>query len=205
MVMSGPCGPGPRGAALTQPAPLPGPYRITYADWLRFPDDGKLWEIIEGEVFVSPPPTTRHQRVSARLYRLLVAHVEDGGLGEVLFAPVGVRLSDEDVLEPDIVVLLAEHVGRIEEQAIVGPPDMVVEILSAGTARRDLSKKRATYESAGVQEYWIVDPESVSIDLLVLDSGSYRRSGLFRKGDVLRSPLLPGLEIRIDGVFPPGR
>jgi Uma2 family endonuclease len=123
----------------------------------------------------------------------------------VLFAPVGVRLSDEDVLEPDIVVLLAEHVGRIEEQAIVGPPDMVVEILSAGTARRDLSKKRATYESAGVQEYWIVDPESVSIDLLVLDSGSYRRSGLFRKGDVLRSPLLPGLEIRIDGVFPPGR
>ena len=182
---------------------LPGPYRLTYADWVGYPDDGRLYEIIEGELYVSPPPSIVHQRVSRDIEFRLYTYLEQTGLGEILDAPVGVRLSDEDVLEPDLVVVLTPNAHRIGSQVIEGPPDLVVEILSPGTARRDLGTKRALYEEAGVPEYWIVDPETASVEVLALERGRYMRSGLYRRGDRVRSRLLEGLEVDLEGVFPP--
>jgi Uma2 family endonuclease len=182
-------------------SPLPGIYRLTFADWLRFPDDGRLYEILEGELYVTPPPSIEHQRISRNLLLNISRHFSKG---EVLYAPVGVRLSDEDVLEPDLVVVLREHADRIGAQVIEGTPDLIVEILSPGTARRDLGPKREKYREAGVPEYWIVDPASSSIEVLALRDGAYVRHGLFRKHEVLRSLLLPEIEIALAQVFVTG-
>src|SRR5262245_37907481 len=133
------------------PAALPGVYRMTYSDWLRLPDDGRLYEVIDGELLVSPPPSIRHQRISRRLQSQILRFLEASRLGEVFYAPVGVRLGD-DVLEPDLVIVLREHADRIGEQVIEGAPDIVVEILSPGSAKRDLNAKRMVYQAAGVPE-----------------------------------------------------
>ncbi|MFH1463258.1 MAG: Uma2 family endonuclease [Pseudomonadota bacterium] len=181
---------------------IPPSYRMTFADWLRFPDDGRLYEILGGELHVAPPPSILHQRVSRNLGVKLVHFLDQGHLGEALLAPIGVRFSDDDVLEPDLLVVLAEHAHRVREQFVEAPPDLVVEILSPGTAGRDLGAKRRLYEAATVPEYWIVDPESRAVEVLVLEGGRYRRFGLFRRKDTLRSQVLEGFELPLAEVFP---
>jgi Uma2 family endonuclease len=183
-------------------APVPATYRVTFEDWLRYPDDGKLYEILEGELAVSPPPTFRHQRIGRKLLRALDTYFEERASGEVFYAPVGVRLSEDTVLEPDLVGILREHLDRIvEERYLDGAPDLVVEILSPGTAGRDLGAKRALYEHAGVPEYWIVDPIAATILVLTLRASAYREAGLYRRDQTLLSPLLAGLEIPLSKVF----
>ena len=98
-------------------------------------------------------------------------------------------------------MVLREHADRIGEQVVDGPPDLVVEILSPGTARHDLGPKRAKYEQAGVPEYWIVDPVNKSVEIQVLEGGKYGRHALVRRDEILRSPLLPGLEVPLADVF----
>ena len=182
-------------------APVPATYRVTFDDWLRYPDDGKIYEVIEGELFVSPPPAIRHQRIARNLLRHIDPFLQTRSTGEVLFAPVGVRFSEDNVLEPDLVVILGPRLARGEESALDGAPDLVVEILSPGTAGRDLGAKRAVYERFGVPEYWIVDPIAATIQVLALTDGAYREAALYRRDQTLLSPLLAGLEIPLAKVF----
>jgi Uma2 family endonuclease len=184
----------------TTPSTIPAGYRLTYADWLEYPEDGRLYEIIGGELFVSPTPAIRHQRISARLFASLHAHLR-AGLGEVFHPPTGVRLSDQDVPEPDLVVVLAANAGLIGEQVIEGPPDLVVEILSPGTAGRDLITKRELYARAGIPEYWIVDPLAEQVEVLALRHDSYITLGRFGRNELLRAAILPDLRIGLDQVF----
>lgn len=193
----------PRGSVELMTVALPGVYRMTFQNWLGFPDDGRFYEIIEGELYVTPPPNVEHQRISREIEFRLLQFLRAAALGEVFDAPIGVRLTDDDVLEPDLVVVLQAHADRIGKQVIEGAPDLVVEVLSPGTAKRDLGLKREQYQAAGVPEYWIVDPESRSIEVLMLDGGRYARSGLFRVADTLTCRLLPGFELELTDVFPP--
>jgi len=181
---------------------IPPSYRMTFADWLRFPDDGRLYELLGGELYLAPRPSILHQRLSRNIGIKLFLFLDQGQRGEILNAPVGVRISDDDVLEPDLLVVLAEHAYRVREQYVEAPPDLVVEILSPGTAGRDIGTKRRLYESAAVPEYWIVDPEGRAVEVLVLEDGRYRRFGLFRRKDTLRSQVLEGFELALDEVFP---
>ena len=187
---------------MIEPTILPPAYRVTYDDWLQTPEDGNHYEILGGEFFVSPPPNLLHQRISRNLFLKLSKHLEENARGEAFYAPVGVRLSDEDVVEPDLVVVLAENRHRIGAQVIEGPPDLVVEILSPGTAGRDLGPKRILFERGGVPEYWIVDPDATTVEVLVLEAGTYRRHALLHGGDEISSIRLPGLIIRLQDVFP---
>ncbi len=180
---------------------MPGPYRLTCRDWLEFPETGYFYEIIDGELFVTPAPSIEHQRLSRDLQFRLLEHLRHAGAGEILNAPVGVKLRDDVVLEPDLLIIKRDSAARISEQLIDGAPDVVIEILSPGSARRDLGIKRSAYEAAGVTEYWIVDPESESIEVLVLDRGSYARHGLFRRGDALTSPGLPSFSLALSELF----
>jgi len=123
-------------------------------------------EAIEGDLYVTPAPTTRHQRVSKRLLYALDRILERPGLGEVFIAPYGVEFpATGEGVQPDIVFVSGERRDTITEAGIVGAPDLVVEILSPSTAGRDRTIKLRLYEREGVREYWIVDPDENVVDV----------------------------------------
>jgi Uma2 family endonuclease len=144
----------------------------------------------------------RHQRISREVQFRLMSFLRGSEVGEVFDAPIGLRLDDEVVLEPDLLVVLARHAGNVGVLVIDAPVDLVVEVLSPGTATRDLGSKRRAYEQGGVHEYWIVDPEAAAIEVLTLSNGRYARHGLYRRGETLTSVVLPGLEIPVSEVVP---
>ena len=136
-------------------------HRWTYSDLVALPDDQMRHELIDGEHFVSPSPATAHQEISKRLFRALDAHAERHRLGEVLYAPFDIKLSPYTVLVPDLVFFTtARFADVVNEKHAVAAPDLVVEILSPGTRRRDLGRKRAVYDRDGAREYLDCGPGS---------------------------------------------
>jgi Uma2 family endonuclease len=178
----------------------------TYRDLVALPEDQLRHELIDGEHFVTPSPNTAHQTISGRLFMALSSHVVRHRIGEVLFAPFDVKLSLFTVLVPDLVYFTAERFARVvNEKHATAAPDLVVEILSPGTRRRDTGRKRAVYDREGVREYWIVDPEARSITVLRRprpDTGLTDVTVLtLAKGETLESPLFPGLQVPLREVF----
>jgi len=174
--------------------------RFTYNDYLLLPED-KRYEILDGDLYVVAAPNTRHQRVSRKLEVALIQHTEDKGLGEILDAPYDVIFSEENVVQPDILFVRKERAGIIGEMNLQGAPDLVIEILSAGTRSKDLDLKRKIYAGFGVQEYWIVDPELATVEVLVWSELGYITAGVCGKPDRLSSPLLPDLNVPLSEVF----
>jgi Uma2 family endonuclease len=178
----------------------------TYRDLVALPEDQLRHELIDGEHIVSPSPNTGHQEILKRLFRALDAHVERHHIGEVLFAPFDVKLSLFTVLVPDLVYFTTERFARVvNEKHATGAPDLVVEILSPGTRRRDKGRKRAVYDREGVREYWIVDPEVRSITVLRRPRSNAGLTDLtvltLAEDDILASPLFSGLKIPLREVF----
>jgi Uma2 family endonuclease len=165
-------------------------------------DENILLEYADGFLEVLPMPTTEHQRIVAFLYRTLFAWVTAQGLGEVLFAPLKVRLRTGKFREPDVLFLRTEHAHRAGNQ-FWERPDIVMEIVSESNRRHDLVTKRDEYARAGIPEYWIVDPEEESITIFVLRPRrkTYVEHGTFRKGERAESKLLPDFGIDVTGVF----
>ena len=147
-----------------------GALKLTWDDYLGFPEDGARHEIIDGEHYVTASPVLNHQRVSRHIQFQLYEQIERQGKGEVFNAPTAVQLSDFDIVEPDLLVVLADHGQRLRETRVDGPPDLVVEILSPSTRRLDRELKMALYQRTGVSEYWIVDPAARRVE-------KYRRQG----------------------------
>ena len=181
-------------------------HRWTYSDLVALPDDQLRHELIDGEHFVSPSPATAHQEISKRLFRALDAHVERHRLGEVLYAPFDIKLSAWTVLVPDLVFFTAARFADVvNEKHAVAAPDLVVEILSPGTRRRDLGRKRAVYDREGVSEYWIVDPDAHTITVLRRPRSDAGLTDVTVRAvaddDTLESPLFPGLKIRLRDIF----
>lgn len=171
----------------------------TVDDYLALPDDGHRYELIAGEIVMSPSPTTKHQRVIARLTTRLHAFVESRRLGEVFFAPLDVQISRYSVVQPDVTVVLAGRSAIVSDDRINGAPDLVVEVISPSSRKRDLRDKANLYMHAGVPEYWIVDPESEAITVYVLSGGGYLPS--VSAGGVARSQVLPGFEVVVAEIF----
>ena len=184
----------------------PAPRAWTYADLVALPDDQLRHELIDGEHVVTPSPNTGHQQVSKRLFLALDRYAEEHASGEVLYAPFDVKLSLSTVLVPDLVYFTVERFARVvNEKHATAAPDLVVEILSPGTRRRDKGRKRAVYDREGVQEYWIVDPEAQAITALRRprpDAGlTDVTTATLASGAILQSPLFPGLQIPLRDVF----
>lgn len=177
--------------------------RFNYDDFLLFPNDGKRHEIIDGDHFMTPSPNTKHQRVSFKLSAALANFLEIHCLGEVFTAPYDVVLSDEDIVEPDLLFISTARAAIITEKNIQGPPDLVVEILSNSTRKTDEVLKRKLYERYGVREYWIVDPELETVKIHRLtDQGYVRAAELTREAnEILSSPLLPGFQAPLAELF----
>ncbi len=173
--------------------------KLTYADYEKIPDDGHRHEIIEGEEYMTPAPEVPHQRVSRKLERVLDEHVTKHSLGEIFHAPIDVVLSDEDVVQPDIIFISTARSASITRKNIRGAPDLVVEILSPSTAAVDRGPKRALYERAGVTEYWLVDPDVRTVE--VRELGSPRRVRIYKDDQSFESAVLPGLVVRLAEIF----
>ena len=177
--------------------------KLTYEDYLQFPDDGKRHELIDGEHYVTPTPTLRHQIILGNVLYFIRRHLETHPSGHVFPSPLDVILSKYDVVEPDVLYVSKERGKEILDKWVMGAPDLAIEITSPSTRKRDETIKRRLYERWNVLEYWVVDTD---IDVVKV----YRRKKtrfdkpleLSREaGDVLTTPLLQGLELPLSKIF----
>lgn len=176
--------------------------RVSYADLERWPEDGRRYELYNGEVFEIPAPILLHQFVLGRLYLALAAYVQAHG-GSVFVAPVDIVLTDYDVVQPDVLLFMPEREHLLDMRKVTRhAPDLALEVLSPGTSRNDRGRKLRLLERHGVKEYWLVDPDAVAIEI-------YRRSGVrlalagrARGDEPIVSTLLPELDLRPSSLLP---
>ncbi|MGH9427115.1 MAG: Uma2 family endonuclease [Terriglobia bacterium] len=177
--------------------------QLTYEDYLQFPDDGKRHEIIEGDHYMTPAPKTKHQTASLNLAMAMSSFAKKHSLGLVFIAPCDVILSDENVVQPDLLFVSTARAAIVTEDNIQGAPDIIVEILSESSRKKDEVTKRKLYERFGVQEYWIVDPELEIVKIFKLAQQKYGRATELSKetNDVLATELLPGFDFAVREIF----
>jgi Uma2 family endonuclease len=178
--------------------------KLTYDDFVLFPDDGKRHELIDGEHYVTPSPNLGHQRILGKLYLVIGNYLAAHRIGEVFFAPFDVVITEHDVVEPDLLYLSRERAAQVlVPEHVRGAPDLVVEITSTSTRTRDETIKRALYERTGVSEYWIVDPKSEVVRVYRRGDAGFGQPVERQRNerDTLTTPLLPDLEIALDALF----
>lgn len=167
--------------------------KLDYDDYAGIPSDGHRYEIIEGDLYVTPAPSPLHQRVSRRLQRKLEDYSGERGLGEVFDAPIDLILTRHDVVQPDLLVVADP--SQVSQRGIEGAPLLVVEILSPSTRSQDRTVKARRYAALGIPHYWIVDPEAQRLECYRLDAGAYTL-GSEGEGDAVVSPSdWPGLRL----------
>ena len=184
--------------------PAPPGLKLTYEDFVSFPDDGKRHELIDGEHVVTPSPNTAHQRVSGNLHLMIASWLEVHPIGRIFYAPFDVVFSEFDVVEPDLLYFSNERAAEVlTRQHVRGAPELVVEIASPGTRRRDETVKRHLYERSGVSEYWVVDPDVDAVRVYRREEAAFGRAIEFsrERGDVLTTPLLPDLDLPLTRIF----
>ncbi len=182
--------------ASTQPV-----IKFTYEDYLTTPADTR-YELLDGELLMVPAPNIKHQRVQLELATQLSQFIKDRALGELLIAPCDVVLSDTNVVQPDLLFVSREREHLLSDgEKVRGAPDLAVEILSPSSADKDRGFKRELYGRHGVSEYWLVDPIAETVSIHRQRGGVLAATDTFGRGQTLRSPLLAGLELRVDDVF----
>ena len=176
-------------------AVLENPEKVwTYEDYLGVGDE-VYFEIINGKAFMSPSPELFHQRWARKIFLAVERHVEARKLGEVLFAPIDVVLDEKNVVQPDLVFVSNANAGLLERRGIMGAPDLVVEIISPTSLRRDRYDKRELYARFGVKEFWLADVANRSIEILSLQKGGYQLLSCATNEGKIRSEVLPGFEL----------
>lgn len=178
--------------------------KLTYEDFLQFPDDGKRHELIDGEHYVTPSPNTKHQAVSGNLHFMIRSWLEQHPVGRIFYAPFDIVFTRFDVVEPDLLYMSNERAATIlSPQHVTGAPELVIEIGSPATRKRDETIKRRLYERCRVVEYWVVDPDLDVIRVYRSEDGPFGRPLELsaEAGDVLTTPVLPGLQMALTRVF----
>jgi Uma2 family endonuclease len=159
------------------------------------------FEVLNGEPLTVPPPGIHHQRAVLKLAAMLLEKLENKGLGTILGAPCNVMLTPWDIVRPDILFVRSERTGIIGDQIVLGSPDLVIEILAEQTKERDRRDKRKIYAESGIPEYWIVDPEEESVEILIWSEIGYISAGTAGKGSRLSSVLFPDLKLSLSKFF----
>lgn len=174
---------------------------VTYHDYLKLPNDGKRYEILEGELLMTPAPETDHQRISRNLEFILHGYAVEHSLGEVLDAPVDVVLSMTTVVQPDIVFISQSRSHIVTKKNIVEAPDLVIEILSESSETTDRTTKKRIYERYGMKEYWIVDPVTQSVEQYVLSANLLNLQARYGRADSFNVETIAGLTVDLKKVF----
>jgi Uma2 family endonuclease len=189
------------GIIVEQPAPPPAKRLWTYAELVaEMPETNQPCELWDGELIMSPAPSFYHQEVTFRFGRQLYEWVSHHKLGKVVVAPVDMVLSPHRVAQPDVVFISQARLGIIGK-VINGPVDLAAEVISLGDRNRDRIEKRDLYEQYGVQEYWLIDPEARTVEVLYLESGRYQLFMRATPGQTAASKLLAGFQIDVAALF----
>ncbi|HSB82227.1 MAG TPA: Uma2 family endonuclease [Candidatus Methylomirabilis sp.] len=175
---------------------------LTYREYEALPADGRRYEIHEGELSVTPAPSPQHQMISRNLLAVLHSHVKAKGIGEVLYAPLDVILSDTSIVQPDIVYLDPSRVSAISRRGVEGPPTLVVEILSPTTTLTDRSTKHQLYARYAVPFFWLVDPEGRSVESFVLGPQGYSLAMRASGTESVSPPPFPDLALIPESLWP---
>jgi Uma2 family endonuclease len=175
---------------------------LTVEHYRMLPETGPRYQLVNGDLCMSPAPNRYHQVISRNLEFILMQYLEEQPLGELYHAPFDVYLSDVDVFQPDIIIVLNQNRGILTAAGAEGAPDFVVEILSPKTRKLDLEQKRRVYAREGVTELWIIDPEPQIVTVYRFAENTEHpvevKQGV---GEPLESPLLPGLAVDLVRVF----
>ncbi len=192
-----------RYAVVTPANDVPGPIQghWTYAQYAALPDDGQHYEIVSGVLFMTPAPNPAHQQVVGEIFSYLRNHSKQFNLGRVFMAPIDVEIAPGDVFQPDVLLLLEPHLDKVKAARIIGTPDLVVEVASPGTATHDRREKYDAYANSGVPEYWIADPMAHTVEVFLLEAGTYYSQGVFRGKAILPSKVLPGFDVPVELFF----
>lgn len=178
---------------------------FTINEYLKITDD-KQYEVIEGELRMVPAPSFEHQDFSANLVFIFSQYVRKKSLGKVLFAPSDVILDEKNIVQPDILYISVKNKEIVQKGKVFGSPDLVIEIISKGSKHADYFKKKDLYEKFGIKEYWLVDPFSESVEVLVLDDNNrydlYSEGFIGEDGNItVKSKVIEGLEVNIEEIF----
>jgi Uma2 family endonuclease len=176
--------------------------RATYADLLSLDvDEHTLYELIAGELVQRSSPSPQHQLVSIKLSSLLHVFVSTSELGTILCAPIDVRLDEHNVLQPDIMFITKEREHFITSIGVMGSPNLVVEIISPTTARRDRKDKFMVYQTFGVAENWLIDPANHVVELFRIIDGAYSFVSVGTDVDVVQSEVVRGFSLAVETIF----
>jgi Uma2 family endonuclease len=172
-----------------------GPIKLTYEDYVTLPDDGRRYEILDGELVVSPSPTTRHQLVLGNLVLALGTWVRTQKLGRIWCAPLDNILAQTTIVQPDVMYVSKGRASIVSDRGMEAAPDLVIEILSSSTAARDRGIKKQLYAQYGVARYWIVNATNNTLDVHTLIGGAYDHTAHYHGDDVIRVDVPEGFEI----------
>lgn len=174
---------------------------LTYEEYVLLPDDGYRYEILDGDLVMTPAPNPRHQNVLRNLARIIDLASMSEDLGTVYFAPIDVILEKTVVVQPDLVFIRKDRLRIVSERGIEGGPDLVVEILSPGTAQRDRIIKASIYARHAVSDYWLVDPDRRTLEAFHLTKRGYRRVASVRGRQTFHPLVFPNLAIRLSDLW----
>lgn len=177
----------------------------TYDDYVTLPDDLNIYEVIDGELFMAPAPTTKHQIVSINMERKLDNYVKKQDAGIILHAPIDVFLSTNTpltIVQPDIIFISKNNMSIIMEKYIQGPPDLVIEILSPATIRKDRITKMKVYALNNIKNLWLIDPEAQTLEAFELDDQkTYRLVTGISNNEEFKPSLFPDLTISLNELW----
>ena len=183
--------------------PVRPPVKVTYFEYSTLPETGPRYQLVEGELIMTPAPSYRHQTVQVRLTVALYNFAEPRGLGIVRGSPLDVILSQDSSPQPDVVYVSAARRSIIAPEGLRGAPDLCIEVLSERTKSLDRVAKRALYARHGVTEYWIVDPDANTVDLYRLQEDPNEPAIKLTASDTLTTALLAGFTLDLRAIFAP--
>jgi Uma2 family endonuclease len=177
---------------------------LTAAEYRNLPETGRRYQLIEGDLYMAPAPDRFHQDISRNLEVMLANYLSAHPIGVLYDAPFDVYLTDTDVFQPDLLIVLNENRGILTEAGAEGAPDFVVEVLSPKTRQLDLVNKKRIYARIGVKELWIIDPESKEVAVYRFDHDPIEPVAKLSGQEKVNSPVLPGFAARLSEIFRAG-
>jgi Uma2 family endonuclease len=188
-------------SSISSPTIPPGKIVLTYDDYRLLPNDRNRYEILDGELSVTPAPATKHQIALGNLYRILSIHVFANQIGRLLLAPTDLILAATTVVQPDLIFIDNDRSRVVTERGVEGAPTLVIEILSPTTHRTDRQTKAQLYAKYGVPHYWLIDPDQHVLEAYGLSGEQYNLLTRVQDADLFISSVFPGLSFQISDLW----